>query len=111
MWCGEPVAAEEAISTLRDRREATTVGVRQVNTRIAQVNAIHGDSGAGDLDYVSWKSGEDLEDRRGVPGAGAGREIGAGTAKPSSVQGETGGDEAAAGQRQRHGTIEPAGER
>jgi hypothetical protein len=78
---------------------------------IAQASAIHDDAGGSDLDPVPRKSREDLEDRRGVSGAGAGREVGAGTAEPSGEEGETGGDEPAAGQRQRHGTIEAAGER
>jgi hypothetical protein len=108
---GEPVAAAKAIATPRDRREAPAVGVRRVDSGIAKAIPVHEDAGGGDLDQVSWKGGEDLEDGCRVPGTEAGREIGAGTAEPGGIEGETGGDESASRQRQGHRTIEAAGER
>lgn len=108
---GEPVAATKAIAALGERKEAPAVGVRRVDTGMAQAIPVHEDAGGGDLDQVSRESGEDLEDRRGVPGTGAGREVGAGAAQPGGVQGKTGGDEPASRWRQGHGPIEAARER
>jgi len=75
---------------------------------IAQPSPVYKNAGGGDLDPISRKSREYLEDWRGIAGAGAGRQIGAGAAEPDDARRQAGRDEPAAGQRQGDGTIETA---
>jgi len=111
MRSSKPVAAVEAIPAPRNGRETPAVRVDRMDTGIAQPGAVYDHAGRGDLDPISRKSREDLEDWRGVSGTGAGRQVGAGAAESGDTRGETGRDEPATGQRQRHGTIKTTRER
>jgi hypothetical protein len=111
MRCGEPVAAVEPIAAQGNRRKVPAVGVSGSGGGVSQEKAVDPDPGRRDLDPISRKGREDLQDRRGAAGAGAGRQVGARAAEPGDGKRQAGGDEPAAGRRQRHKAIKAAGER